>query len=599
MNFTHFHSFAFSSFSFSEFHHVLENDHVIDDEQVFGTVVGIGPTGKSLNSSFNQRDSKEYQQELGLTIVNFCRVIPDGILVFFPSYQVMDSCINYWQICRPGGSSSGNIPGAQSIFQMIQQIKSPVIEPKPKGELTVAMERYEWIINEAAKDGRNGAIFFAVCRGKVSEGLDFSDAKGRAVIVTGIPYPPFKDPKIILKKQYLQDQSAKSNTNFLSGTEWYNQQASRAVNQALGRVIRHRNDFGAILLCDERFGKAGTIGQLSKWLRGRVNVAASFGEVQGGLARFFKDKPRNVRFNDQIIREPLPLVNSQNQKQASMAKNEFEMQKFKLEPSTSLNGNGASNSSVLEMFKNTTQKSETKKFDWFNAPTESEKTTNPKPATVLNVNTADKEKKEKAQEYLELARKILSKDNFRNFMGLLKTYRAGQIEVSILLTDLVELLNKVPEASDGQVLLEGFETFVPLKHRKLFEQVLEGKTDGTIIDTNYATKDDEIKKRKLHSDFVGKRPSVSIEAIILKRKLSINGGSLEFEEDPKTKKNPSMVEVVEPCPICKDTLNDPFKAKCNHVACFECWNAWLGRTLECPLCRQRTRVSQLKRLNSE
>jgi regulator of telomere elongation helicase 1 len=39
----------------------------------------------------------------------------------------------------------------------------------------------------------------------------------------------------------------------LTGREWYRQQASRAVNQAIGRVIRHRQDFGAILLCDTRY----------------------------------------------------------------------------------------------------------------------------------------------------------------------------------------------------------------------------------------------------------------------------------------------------------------------------------------------------------
>ena len=39
----------------------------------------------------------------------------------------------------------------------------------------------------------------------------------------------------------------------LTGREWYRQQASRAVNQAIGRVIRHRHDFGAILLCDTRY----------------------------------------------------------------------------------------------------------------------------------------------------------------------------------------------------------------------------------------------------------------------------------------------------------------------------------------------------------
>lgn len=38
----------------------------------------------------------------------------------------------------------------------------------------------------------------------------------------------------------------------LGGQEWYKQQASRAVNQAVGRVIRHRHDYGAIILCDER-----------------------------------------------------------------------------------------------------------------------------------------------------------------------------------------------------------------------------------------------------------------------------------------------------------------------------------------------------------
>lgn len=48
-----------------------------------------------------------------------------------------------------------------------------------------------------------GAIFMGVCRGKVSEGLDFADINGRAVLIIGLPYPPLKDPRIVLKKQYL------------------------------------------------------------------------------------------------------------------------------------------------------------------------------------------------------------------------------------------------------------------------------------------------------------------------------------------------------------------------------------------------------------
>ena len=34
-------------------------------------------------------------------------------------------------------------------------------------------------------DSMGGAMFFAVCRGKVSEGLNFADRAGRAVVITG------------------------------------------------------------------------------------------------------------------------------------------------------------------------------------------------------------------------------------------------------------------------------------------------------------------------------------------------------------------------------------------------------------------------------
>lgn len=49
----------------------------------------------------------------------------------------------------------------------------------------------------------------------------------------------------------------------LTGEDWYNQQALRAVNQAVGRVIRHRHDYGAIIFCDERFFFPAAISRLA------------------------------------------------------------------------------------------------------------------------------------------------------------------------------------------------------------------------------------------------------------------------------------------------------------------------------------------------
>lgn len=53
-----------------------------------------------------------------------------------------------------------------------------------------------------------------------------------------------------MKYKY-NDMNAKR--GLLSGSDWYTTQAFRALNQALGRCLRHFHDWGAVLLVDERF----------------------------------------------------------------------------------------------------------------------------------------------------------------------------------------------------------------------------------------------------------------------------------------------------------------------------------------------------------
>lgn len=62
----------------------------------------------------------------------------------------------------------------------------------------------------------------------------------------------------------------------------------------MGRVIRHRWDYGAVLLADERFGYQQNQRQLSKWLREHVVQHNSFGAAIGSLTKFFKVRPELV-----------------------------------------------------------------------------------------------------------------------------------------------------------------------------------------------------------------------------------------------------------------------------------------------------------------
>lgn len=74
---------------------------------------------------------------------------------------------------------------------------------------------------------QNGAILMGVCRGRISEGLDFSDNAARCVIIVGIPYPQMTDARVLLKQNYLdrkcQDASVDPLERKLNGRDWYNQ----------------------------------------------------------------------------------------------------------------------------------------------------------------------------------------------------------------------------------------------------------------------------------------------------------------------------------------------------------------------------------------
>lgn len=86
----------------------------------------------------------------------------------------------------------------------------------------------------------------------------------------------------------------------MTGSNWYQLEATRAVNQAVGRVIRHRDDYGAVLFCDARFAQPSNKQQMSAWLRPYIQTPDQFGAVTRGLCQFFKYAKEQVRLVHKI-----------------------------------------------------------------------------------------------------------------------------------------------------------------------------------------------------------------------------------------------------------------------------------------------------------
>ncbi|KAM7532739.1 hypothetical protein Aperf_G00000130010 [Anoplocephala perfoliata] len=260
---------------------VLQNPHVIKHEQIQVAVLPKAPDGGMLNASFENRGSATYHRSLGLTLVNLFRIIPGGIIVFFPSYALMKNCLQSWQ--------------NSDIYGKLVDSKKTFTEPRDKTQFQQITAGY---IDAAGVGG--GSALFAVVRGKVSEGLDLTDHTSRAVVVVGIAYPPCEDPRIKIKMAFLDEQrfqyqqqpsdtSGSRKVDLPTGRQWYKLQAWRAVNQAVGRVIRHVFDYGIVYLCDERFASTEAKSHLPMWMQSSIRVYNTFGPVVKATAEFFRN----------------------------------------------------------------------------------------------------------------------------------------------------------------------------------------------------------------------------------------------------------------------------------------------------------------------
>lgn len=209
-------------------------------------IVTKGSDQVSISSRFEIRNDPSVVRNYGSLMIEFAKITPDGMVVFFPSYLYMESIISMWQ--------------SMGILDEVWKYKLILVETPDAQETSVALETYR----KACSNGR-GAILLSVARGKVSEGIDFDHHYGRTVLMIGIPFQYTELRILKARLEFMRDNLQIRENDFLLFD------AMRHAAQCLGRVLRGKDDYGIMVLADRRFARKKN--QLPKWIGQALNDA--------------------------------------------------------------------------------------------------------------------------------------------------------------------------------------------------------------------------------------------------------------------------------------------------------------------------------------
>jgi chromosome transmission fidelity protein 1 len=151
-------------------------------------------------------------------------------------------------------------------------------EPRTASAVEALLTRYG-AAALAPRDAQHpgGALLLCVVGGKLSEGINFSDGLGRCVfcaklglscvaecfpfirgvVMVGLPYAPPSDTELSERMKWLDAAGPEQGGGVGAGRAHYEALCMRAVNQSIGRAIRHSRDYAAIVLADARWTKPG------------------------------------------------------------------------------------------------------------------------------------------------------------------------------------------------------------------------------------------------------------------------------------------------------------------------------------------------------
>ncbi|PLW58666.1 hypothetical protein PCANC_00154 [Puccinia coronata f. sp. avenae] len=240
---------------FERFGSVIITSGTISPLEMYPKMLGFEATVQESYSMTLTRNYPSVVRNFGTILIKYCKIVPDGIVAFFPSYFYTESIVAAWH--------------DMGILKEVWKYKLIFVETPDAVETSITLENYF-----RACDNGKGAVLLSIARGKVSEGIDFDHNRllltlsylfltgkyGRAVIMFGIPYQYTESWILKARLEFLRDNyriiDIPYRLMYVRENDYLTFDAMRHAAQCVGRVLRGKTDYGLMVFADKRFAKA-------------------------------------------------------------------------------------------------------------------------------------------------------------------------------------------------------------------------------------------------------------------------------------------------------------------------------------------------------
>lgn len=229
-----------------------EEDYAVYARSPFDPARRLLAVGRDVSSRYTRRNQAEFEK-IAEYILQMAEARKGNYLVFFPSYAYLEQ-----------------------VNEILEEAAGEDCRILAQGSRMTEGEKEDFL-DAFSEDGSGTLIGLCVMGGIFSEGIDLKKERLIGVAIVGTGLPQVCAEREILKTYF--DNRQEKGFDFA-----YLYPGMNKVLQAAGRLIRTAEDYGVILLLDDRFLRAEEVSQFpQEWADYQVTDRRSVGKLLGNF----------------------------------------------------------------------------------------------------------------------------------------------------------------------------------------------------------------------------------------------------------------------------------------------------------------------------